>query len=442
MQTKPTSDITVKERLRKKIISVDVDVLAKEIAEKGLFHAILLDNDHSSLIAGEHRLKAITQLHEEGTPVIYNGELIPSGHIPYTVIGDLSDLQIREAELTENDVRVQLSWAERSAAIAALHELREEQAILSGEKHTKSDTSEEVYGNKFHAGDVTHDLLIAKHLDDEDVAKAGSRKDAVKVIKKKLQKEHREKLAETYKDNPTSSQHELINDDMMKVLPKLPDNTFELIISDPPYGIGADTFKNQNAVKHSYKDDADYADTIIRCIATEGFRVCKAKAHLYMFHDVRRFPTIVEMFKEAGWYVWPWPLIWYKGTTNGLLPRPDHGPRRSYEAILYAIKGDKTTQVVASDVLYVQHDRSVERGAHKPVDLYKDLIRRSCLPGSRVLDPTAGTAPILTAATQTNTIATAIEIEKAAFGQAMERLREPTKPDTDPLDDFLEEDDD
>ena len=137
------------------------------------------------------------------------------------------------------------------------------------------------------------------------------------------------------------------------------------------------------------------------------------------------FEKVSNVFKTAGWYVWATPLIWHRQGSIGILPRPNHGPRRTYELILYAIKGDK--QVIttgASDVLAIPHDTSVERGAHKPPLLYQDLISRSCLPGSYVLDPCCGAGPIFPAANKTSVYATGIEIDPIGYSISFERLNQ------------------
>lgn len=418
-------------RIRKMITDVDVALLANNIEEKGLFHPILLQHDGKTLVAGETRLRAMIQLHKEGRKFKYNGEEVPPSEIPTTSLSDLGDIKVKEAELEENDIRTSLTWQERSMAIAQLHELREMEAEAEGRVHLKKDTAIELSTGD-HAAfkgpnqaqlKVSRSLLLADHMDDEEVRKAKSEKDALKVIDRKLKQQNRERLAETFKTNPIASQHTLIHGDLIVEMPKFPEDSFECIIADPPYGIGADTFKNQSAVKHSYEDSENYADNIMKVIFKEGMRCTSPQAHLYMFHDVRRFNHIKGMAEKEGWYVWPWPLIWFRGLGNGLLPRPNHGPRRTYESILYCIKGDKETQSIGPDVLLYNHDRTTERGAHKPIDLYKELIDRSCLPGDRVLDPSCGSAPILSAATRSNVIATAIEIEDDGFGFAVERLK-------------------
>lgn len=427
MQSINITDVILNDRVRKTFKQEPIDDLADNILEKGLFHAILLRNDGKTLVAGERRLRAVIALYENGRIFTYNGKKVKAQHIPFVTLEDLSELQVREAELDENDLRQAIDFKERAAAISDLHKLRTEQAIEAGTTHHKKDTAAEVFGldsNNQRITDVSNDLVIAEHLDDKDVQKAKNTKEALSVIKKKLEKAHREKLADNFNLEATGTLHTLLNADCRDILPTLEDETFDLIVGDPPYGIAADTFRNQSAVEHDYDDSKDYADEIMTTIAVEGFRITKPKAHAYIFCDILRFEHIKKtIFEPAGWYVWKWPLIWSKGATVGLLPRPDHGPRRTYEAILYAIKGDKKVYAVGPDVLIDPHERGVERGAHKPVGLYETLINRSCLPGNKIIDPTCGTGPILTAASRCNVFATAIEIDKAGFSQATERLK-------------------
>lgn len=446
MQTISLSDLIIPEgRVRRSFDDNDVQTLAANILEKGLFSPILLRNDKLTLVAGEHRTRAIMLLYDKHLLISHNGKEVPKGKIPFATLGDLTDIQVREAEIEENEIRVNLTWQEKAKAIEDLHKLRVEQAALVGEVHNKQDTAKEIFGDDFKTYQITHEissnLTLAQFLDDEKVAKAKTKKEALKIIEKKLERKHREALAEVYDLSKLDTPHHLINGDLLDEFPNFKENTFDCIISDPPYGIAADTFNNQSAVAHDYNDAPEYADGIMRCIAEEGFRVTKPKAHLYVFCDILRFDHLKkDIFEPAGWYVWKWPMIWNKGPGNGLLPRPEHGPRRTYEAILYAIKGDKKTLAVGPDVLSITHDSTVERGAHKPVALYEALLNRSCLPGNKALDPCCGTGPILTAASRVSVIATAIELDKAAYIQSVERMEADSKNPAKALEDFMEED--
>jgi len=158
-------------------------------------------------------------------------------------------------------------------------------------------------------------------------------------------------------------------------------------------------------------------------LAREGFRVTKQEAHLYAFCDITRFPHLSTVFTLAGWEVWPKPLIWDKG--NGMLPRPEHGPRYSYEAILFASKGGKKVRKVANDIIRVSQDSDLMHGAQKPVALYTELLERSIVPGNKILDPFAGSGPILPAADTTRCTATAIELLPENYAMCVSRIATP-----------------
>lgn len=423
----PLEAIVVPEgRIRRSFSPESLGELKEAIRSQGLFHAILLRADGMTLIAGERRLRAIKELYDEGvTSIIYDGASVMEGHIPAVKLYDEDAASVLEAELTENTRRQQLTWQEQALATSALHELRK----VQNPEQTTSQTTQEIFHKASGGGRtvVTSDLLVAQYLDDADVAKSPSKKEALRLIERKLMQGHREALAKAFGPSAVEGFGECHLGSMETILPTFAAGYFDCIIADPPYGIGADTFANQSAIEHSYADDADLSDNLYNFIAREGFIRTKEQAHAYLFCDPRRFEGIRRIFSSKGWRVWPWPLIWYRGNTVGLLPWPEHGPRRTYEAILFAIKGDRRVTGVFPDVLNVPHDRTTERGAHKPPELYAELIKRSCFPGDKVVDPCCGAGAIFTGSRLANTYAVGIELEPAAYTQALGRLR--GKPD-------------
>ena len=80
---------------------------------------------HPFLVAGMHRLTAITELHTEAKPFFCSGEEIRNGTTPFTSLHDLSPANLLEAELEENVIRIELAWQDKARALAAIHELRQ-----------------------------------------------------------------------------------------------------------------------------------------------------------------------------------------------------------------------------------------------------------------------------------------------------------------------------
>jgi site-specific DNA-methyltransferase (adenine-specific) len=345
--------------------------------------------------------------------------------VPYNCLDELDENSLLEAELEENVLRADLSVAETAAAYGRLHAYRLLQASESGIPHTVKDTASEIIGREAlgSARQRVDDLLIiSRHLENPDVAKAKSVSEAIKVIEKDLRAEHYSRLANS-SPGGVSTDYSLCRGDVREFLPRLPDGLFTCIVTDPPYGIDAGGFGDQAAHRHTYDDRPEESRELYNLLASEGIRITRPQAHLYAFCDVRQFAELDLVFTLAGWKVWPFPLIWSKN--GGMLPDPKKGPRRSYETILFAIKGDKEVQLVANDVLSIPMVSDPKRAAEKPADLYYDLLRRSVLPGDSVLDPFCGSGPIFPAAKRLRLKAVGIEKDPVAQGMAMEQINAP-----------------
>jgi site-specific DNA-methyltransferase (adenine-specific) len=160
----------------------------------------------------------------------------------------------------------------------------------------------------------------------------------------------------------------------------------------------------------------------MRRIAFDLFRVSKERAHLYVWCDIDLFVELKHVFEEAGWWVFRTPLINIK-REGGRVPWPEHGPRRCYELVLYAVKGKRPVTSIQRDVFESTLERDTAgHGASKPVEAYVNLLQRSCRPGDTVLDCFAGSGTILAAAHQLRLKAVAVEENAAYFGQCVKRL--------------------
>lgn len=414
------ADILIPENRQRKTFPSDRnEELKTSIRTKGLLNPITLRNDGRTLVAGERRLRAMTELHQADEAFTCNNTLVPAGQIPFTFLGELSPMEIEEAELEENTVRLDISWQEKAFALARLQTLRQQQAASRGEEHTPSDLIEELTGSREGSSSIRDTLHIAKYLDVPEVARAKTQKEATQIIKRKLEVEQRQKLAEVFKEKADTSRYTIIHGDSGKRLSYTGLGEFDLILTDPPYGVGADNFGGQAGVAHNYSDSPENALALYETLAEEGFRVCKEEAHAYVFCDINFFPQLSLIFSMAGWEVWPRPLIWSK--KNGMLARPEHGPRYTYETILFASKGNKKTLCVKPDVIECGQVQEQVHAAEKPVELLRDLISRSCNPGDKILDPFAGSGSTLEAAFLMDCEAVLIELNENNYNICLER---------------------
>jgi site-specific DNA-methyltransferase (adenine-specific) len=435
----PLTQIQVAPNRQRKTFDLEsINELAESIATNGLLQAPVLRQvgDTYVLVAGERRLRAMTDLHEFCRPFSYNGQPVPLLSIPCTMLGELSTLAAWEAELEENLRRVDLSWQEKAQATASLMELRQAQAQDRGAAAPRvADIAREVRDISADVpdgslGDATtqtrNELIVSRFLSDPEVAKAPTLKEAFKILKKREETQQRADLAVLVGKTFSTADHTLLNEDSLEWMAGAPAASFDIILTDPPYGMGADEFGDSgqgvSAASHFYKDDYDTWKTIARAFAAESFRLAKPDAFLYAFCDIDRFAEFRQLLAGAGWRVFRTPLVWHN--PDGFrAPWPQQGPQRKYELILYAVKGDRKVTAVREDVLKYGRDTAVGHPAQKPVPLLIDLLRRVAQPGDRVLDPFAGSGSTIEACHELKLSCTALEQDPSAYGIAVERLR-------------------
>jgi len=439
----PAEDIVVKSnRQRRDLDQAKILELAGSIAQNGLIHPIVIRmaDDEYTLVVGERRLKALEHLWFLGQEVICGERIIPEGHVPCLFLGEIDPVDAEEIELEENIRREDLSWKERADAVSRLADLRARQAQARGEPMPAvAAIAEEVTGSSEGAAqdNVRQDILLGRALanpkTEEVIRNATSRKEAFKLLKRHEESQRHAALGAAIGPTFTSSLHVLQRADCLLAMPDMPAASFDVILTDPPYGIGADDFQDSGgkaAGGHFYDDSYESWTKLIPPLATHSFRLAKAQAHAYVFCDIDRFHELRGLFRDAGWRCFRTPLIWVNpGAIRA--PWPEQGPIRKYQCILFAIKGGRPVTRLYGDVLTFPSDPNLGHPAQKPVALYDDLLRRSIAPGDTVLDPFCGSGTVFLAAHGLKCRATGIEMDEAAYGVAAKRLKSlepPPKP--------------
>ena len=439
--------------------------LTTSIQTIGLLHPPVLRSTEEglTLVSGERRLKAIQDFWLLGGTLMHNGVEYQENIIPYTSLGDLSELQAEEAELDENLKRRDLTWQELAAAHERLHKLRQKQLEAAikdesnptaehGDSWTVADTAEEITGRRDggYQEKVRRELIVAKHLDNPEVQKAKTVDDAFKILKREENTARNIALAEEVGKTFSSGIHKLYNVDCLRYMEaetrvvdgKAPEGFIDVILTDPPYGMGAQAFGDGAGklanIEHHYDDSLEAWQLLMGGYAKDEFgdmikiaegwcelayRICKPQAHAYVFCDIDNFHELKALMQEAGWYVFRTPFICVK-PNSGRVPLPDRGPRRQYETLLYAIKGKKPVNHIYPDVISTTADEQMSHGAQKPVALFKNLLQRSVQPGDTVLDCFGGTGTIIPAAHSFKCKAICLEKEKEYFALCLGRLKE------------------
>lgn len=413
--------------------------LKKSILSKGLLHPPVIARRTPSsdepqpyqLIAGERRLIAMGELHTDGLKFHYNGDEVPVGFIPYTTIAQLSDADLEEAELEENIIRLNLPWQEECEAKLRIHELRKAQnpnqrLIDTGTeliaKGTTGLTQEEAQSKaNTQAVELRQAEAIAPYMHLPAVAQAKTlRKAYLNVIDLK-----RAKLAgDLQRLSTKTTAHTIVHGDFLEVSKTLSKGHYDLLLSDPPYGV--DMHKQGFERRHEYDDSKDTALNLYREILRRGFHLLKPQGHVFLFCDIEHFITIRTYAEQQAFVCWRTPIIWHK-SSDGPAPWGRNGFQRTYECGLFAVKGQRPLALGPEpDLKTVPRTARGDRlhAAEKPPEFLRWLLRITTQPGCRVLDPCAGSAPVLAAAKDLGLELTLIEKDEEYYKAACLRAQE------------------
>jgi site-specific DNA-methyltransferase (adenine-specific) len=200
----------------------------------------------------------------------------------------------------------------------------------------------------------------------------------------------------------------LVEADAREFLPTLPDQSVDLIVTDPPYHFdrGAHYFRQWFA---------ELGDDEWGPVFRELHRVLRQDAHAYVFCDRRTHPIFDAAAAAAGFTVHP-PLVWDKlsiGLGGGAW-------RSQHELIAFYSKGSRQgNHRNRGDVL---HAPRIARGypTEKPLAVILPLIEQASLPGEIVLDPFCGSGTVGNAARRLERRALLIDVDATT---AVRRLR-------------------
>jgi site-specific DNA-methyltransferase (adenine-specific) len=162
------------------------------------------------------------------------------------------------------------------------------------------------------------------------------------------------------------------------------DNSIDLVVTDPPYGMKFQS--NHRKVKHKSIQNDDNLDWLGGW-CKELKRVCKDEAHLYVFCSWHN----VDIFKQelCAYFQIKNILIWEKNNTGMGDLEGDYAPK--YEMIIFCSNGTKKLNGERdANILKAKRTGNENHPTEKPVNLISYLIEKSSNKGDLVLDTFAG----------------------------------------------------
>lgn len=174
---------------------------------------------------------------------------------------------------------------------------------------------------------------------------------------------------------------ELINGDCFLLNNDIKDESIDLIVTDPPYGMSFQS--GYRKVKHDEIKNDDNLDWLSMWFKHQ-YRILKNNSHAYVFcsfHNVDKFKTECE---SAG-FILKNILIWHKNNTGMGDLSGDYAPQ--YEFILFLTKGRRNLNGRRdSNIIKCPKTKNDNHPTEKPVNLIQFLIEKSSNKGDLILD--------------------------------------------------------
>jgi site-specific DNA-methyltransferase (adenine-specific) len=214
--------------------------------------------------------------------------------------------------------------------------------------------------------------------------------------------------------------------DCRDVLPTLPRDSVDLVVTDPPYGQKWQSGFRKNALSLIAGDDGSL--DVAECI-TAACRVLRNQRHLYVFGpaDLSACPIgpIADLIWDKenlgmGDLSMPWAPTHEPITFAVHVSRPA-ARKRGSGGLAARLRRGSVLRVPRANAGQLE-DHHDPHSSDKPVHLLRQLIESSSCLGETVLDPFAGHGPTLVAARLEGRKAIGIELDEKCAEATVRRL--------------------
>lgn len=222
----------------------------------------------------------------------------------------------------------------------------------------------------------------------------------------------------------------------LQLLPELPDESVDALITDPPYCSGAATltgkrqspaekYQNSGTMKHypemlgDARDQRSFTHWMAMWLC-ECWRILKNGAPVLIFTDWRQLPSVTDVLQIAG-FSWRGIVVWHKPGGRPMLGEFRHDT----EFIVFAAKGALSRQTkqtfpgMFSIAVNAKHKMHV---VGKPLELMLSLMPIVQENGV-ILDPFAGGGTTALAAKKTGRSCICMELSPEYAQITVERLK-------------------
>lgn len=212
----------------------------------------------------------------------------------------------------------------------------------------------------------------------------------------------------------------VVQADCQDVMRTLPDNSTDMVFTDPPYSTPTVNSFGRKVVKRL--SDLSIQEFYFSAIRDQFQRVLCQSAPVLVFCDDAYYPILFGLF-----YHWQQTnlLVWDKGRIGMGYPF-----RRQHELIFYANQG--SSELNQTEITHIpsvlRYPLTKENhAAEKPVALIEHLLKGLTVEGQVILDPFAGSGSVGVACIRTKRRFVGVELDTDYAAIARRRIQEETE---------------
>lgn len=235
---------------------------------------------------------------------------------------------------------------------------------------------------------------------------------------------------------PAIYRPQLIHDKAENVLRRLPDDSVDCILTDPPYGVSFESNMDTNANLETHKGSlwGDQDSDFMEELAPEFERVLKPDSHCYVFTNWKAYADFQSYFDDV--LNLNTVLVWDK-KMNGMGNLETWGPR--HEWILHLCNGDpglyggrppNVLRFGSGSTGTIPPEVQIHP-TQKPRNMMEHIIKKSTTPGDVVLDPFGGAYTVARAAMRTFRQAVSCELDPEVHDLATSLVEKQLRDDPD-----------
>ena len=389
------NEIIIGERFRKDIDKEALNNLAESIKQHGQLQPIgvVLKEGKYHLVFGHRRTEACKKLGIKVQAVVLKAE---------------DELRGRVIEFIENAVRQDFAPIEKALAAAELHDHMVKE---KGKKWSVAKTAALLGISQRYMFEL---LGIARNI---GAAAETKGVDLRQVDMKTLRRMNRAKrqtqqlqqaLVQRTMEGILSTRIVFLQGDCFKQ--PLPEHYFNLILTDPPYGIDYKRNTNTEAGDLHGTDFADDPEKASEDFITALWKLfdrlaSKEEAWVICFCSIEQFLLHRRVAQAFGFEaVYQKPVVWIKAS-SGIPFNADCLPVSCYEVCVFASRSKKSKMLKPGIPDWVSVPRETGQRIHptqKPVDLWSHFLTHLAMPHYKLIDPFAGSGTALIAAARAN----------------------------------------